>query len=417
MRRANGAAALEHVKIPRLGWSFHAAALITVASAAAARAQEVRPDTTTRRDTTTRADTTTRSDSTTHTVKRGDTLWDLAHTYLGDAYLWPEIYRLNTDLIEDPHWIFPGDVLKLPGRVAPEMVAAGVTPATPSRPSEEVFNPRAQQAPDEGPRRVPPGPTMFRAVQRNARTRDLLPPVPPPRVPFGDVLRAPYFDRENGPTGTGRLLVGADIPGVAIPAQTSNFQLYDKVLITPPDGSIAAERERFLAYELGPYVEDVGSVVIPIAVLRIVRAPRNGEAAVAEVTDLYASLNANSDTRIIPLDTAGAGATAKPVAVTADAGRAATIRAIHRPAVLPSLDYYVLFDLKTIDGMRIGDEIEIFRPRVDRVGDDGPAAPEVLIGRGQVVRVTSYGATARVTAQEQPAIREGQSVRVVARMP
>ncbi|MEX2153510.1 MAG: hypothetical protein WD825_09235 [Gemmatimonadaceae bacterium] len=30
----------------------------------------------------------------THTVVRGDNLWDLAQTYLGNAFLWPEIYRL-----------------------------------------------------------------------------------------------------------------------------------------------------------------------------------------------------------------------------------------------------------------------------------------------------------------------------------
>ena len=47
-------------------------------------------------------------------VKEGDTLWDLSDTYLDDPFSWTEIWRVNPQ-IEDPHWIYPGDEVTLPG--------------------------------------------------------------------------------------------------------------------------------------------------------------------------------------------------------------------------------------------------------------------------------------------------------------
>jgi hypothetical protein len=170
-----------------------------------------------------------------------------------------------------------------------------------------------------------------------------------------------------------------------------------------------------MAYQIGDLVDELRTEVVPVALIEVVRAARNGEAAIARVLQLYGSLAA--EMRLVPLDTAGAGATAKPTPVPAASAPTAKIRAVHRPVVLPSLNYYVLFDLSAKDGMRIGDEIEIFRPRAEHRDDDGPATPEARIARGQVVKVTAYGATARVTTQEQPAIRVGESVRVTARMP
>ncbi len=46
-------------------------------------------------------------------VQRGDTLWDLAHKYLGNPYLWPQIWDQNK-YVADAHWIYPGDPLLMP---------------------------------------------------------------------------------------------------------------------------------------------------------------------------------------------------------------------------------------------------------------------------------------------------------------
>jgi hypothetical protein len=47
-------------------------------------------------------------------VQKGDTLWDLSEEYLKDPFAWPDLWAANQH-IEDPHWIYPGDSLCIPG--------------------------------------------------------------------------------------------------------------------------------------------------------------------------------------------------------------------------------------------------------------------------------------------------------------
>lgn len=49
---------------------------------------------------------------TTHTVRRGDTLWDISGRYFESPYSWPRLWAQNPQIL-NPHWIYPGDRLKL----------------------------------------------------------------------------------------------------------------------------------------------------------------------------------------------------------------------------------------------------------------------------------------------------------------
>src|SRR3989304_5679500 len=46
-----------------------------------------------------------------YVVKQGDTLWDISGVHMQNPWNWPKIWEQNTDVVEDPHWIYPGEVL------------------------------------------------------------------------------------------------------------------------------------------------------------------------------------------------------------------------------------------------------------------------------------------------------------------
>jgi hypothetical protein len=65
----------------------------------------------------------------THTIKQGETLSGIAQQEYGNAYLWPQIWEMNT-WITDAHWIYPDDVLLLQGEAAPATTGAETTTGT-----------------------------------------------------------------------------------------------------------------------------------------------------------------------------------------------------------------------------------------------------------------------------------------------
>ena len=62
-----------------------------------------------------------------HTVKPGDTLWDISQLFLKSPWRWPELWGMNRDQIRNPHLIYPGQVLllvKVDGRARLQLAQA-----------------------------------------------------------------------------------------------------------------------------------------------------------------------------------------------------------------------------------------------------------------------------------------------------
>jgi hypothetical protein len=62
-----------------------------------------------------------------HVVKKGETLTSVCELYFADPWCWPRLWSENPQ-VTNPHWIFPGDVLRLRPGNAPATVASRPAP-------------------------------------------------------------------------------------------------------------------------------------------------------------------------------------------------------------------------------------------------------------------------------------------------
>jgi hypothetical protein len=80
-----------------------------------------------------------------HTVKKGDTLWDLCAAYYSNPWLWPKIWSYNPQL-QNPHWIYPGDQLRIrlgnemsPQTGQSQVLGSGIVQQRPMVPRQTIF--------------------------------------------------------------------------------------------------------------------------------------------------------------------------------------------------------------------------------------------------------------------------------------
>lgn len=307
-----------------------------------------------------------------HVVQPGETLWDIARAYLNDPFLWPEIFRLNADVVEDPARIYPTERLVIPGQGD----AAG----------EPAFG--QQQEGQQGPR--------LRFAER----------VEQPAVLQGDFYRAGFIARESEVPLVGRF-VEPEFQSVVPQRMPSQVNLYDRLFVRVDPAAVnVGDRLHFLRE--GRQMRGIGRVYQPTGVGTV--AAMEGEIATVVVINLYGQLEVGDV--VIPVEAFPLRTTERPAQVDADLqGR---ILAFQDQSPLQRTESILFLDVGRRAGVSVGDEFEAYDPPQERRYG---TRPEIPVARMQVVRVTEGTASVRVVELDQPRIAVGLPVRRVARMP
>lgn len=344
----------------------------------------------------------------THTVQQGETLWSLAHQFLGDALLWPEIYRLNTTVVEDPHWIFPGEELRL---VAPpeQPVAAQAAPEGPAPSGNVTLMPTADSARPAAPPQPLPNtdaPTIFAP---RARTAEASVQVEDRRV-YRAVRAGEYyasgFVADSRTLASGMLGGNLDKTALRRLSARTSAGFYASVVVAPPADEAYQRGDILLAYDVGRTITGYGEIIRPLGLLRVTADGESGQTVAATVTALYNTLELGAALLKVPAYDYSSDARAVPV----DSGLEGQVIAARRDGEIASVQDVLFINLGADDGIHLGDVFRISAATA-QAGATREQADAL------VVHTRAKTATLVVLQISQPDIRPGAVARQVRRMP
>lgn len=341
----------------------------------------------------------------THTVRSGDTLWDLARRYLGDPFLWPEIYRLNTSVVEDPHWIYPDEVLRLSGDGDVASVPSVDTPPPESRDSAQRADGRGAGADSAA------GDDWKKYFANTGAGGTTIGGIPD--RPYRALRRGEFYS--SGFLTEGRSLPYGEVLGRVTPLQIAasstreTATLFTEILVRAPRGAAYQAGDSLLIVRLAGAVDGLGHMVLPTGLARVTDvAPGR---TVASVIAVYGDV-AQGD-RLLPAEKFVESG-AKRAAPVAD-GVQARVVGIPMQQVLTGPQDVLFLDKGSRDGVAPGDMFEVRRAATRRA-DGAVNVPEVM-ALLQVVRVGERSATARVLNVVSPRIALGTESRQIAKLP
>jgi hypothetical protein len=317
-----------------------------------------------------------------HQVQRGETLWDIARVYLNDPFMWPEIFRLNTDVVEDPALIYPRERLVLPGAAGPAQTA--------SRDGRTIF-----YRGDDGPRPRPDRMTVLPAGSANF-----------PVVRMGDFYRAGWVAPASEVSPVGR--VAELISPTVVPlSRQPAVQVYDRVFVQVRPGAQMAIGDRVQFVRQSRELQPHGFVFLSTGIGTVADV-QEGVATVV-VVRMYGQVVMGD--MVLPVERFPVPSGVMPAR---SSGLQARILGFEIPNPLQAVEQLAFLDVGRAAGVREGDEFEVYLPREAR---DWGTRPEIPVARVQVVKVTQSTATARIVNLAQPAVAVGLPVRRVAAMP